>query len=457
MSSLTTSIPTGSWILITGASGFLASHVCLEFLQRGFRVRGAVRDPTQASWLLDSARFKPYADLGAVELVSVPHLGANRAYDEAIKGAAAIIHTAYVTNIVSDPNEVITPMVAGVRSILAAAAREPGVREVVFTSSALAASPLESGGGGIDNGVVGRDSWNDAVLEAAWAAPPNAMANYPASKVAAEKEVWKFVESNKDRHLHFHVNVVSPAGITGEPLNKKHIDGPANWVVHAYRGNKAVMNTLPATFYADVKDVALLHVAATLDPDVKNARLQAWGHSSNWNEILAILCKLRPQKKFVDDYPDPHHLRVSIDQTESVALLNKWRQRPEPPYKPTPRSDSHYTRRVDVIQEDHGKAILVFTIVSAIVLPLSFVSSYLGMNAADVRDMELNQTLFWQVALPVTVAVVALVLAGAFELLVDVGDDGLELFAEEVDVQEEVLAGSVSGFELPKGTLAVTL
>ncbi|KAL2849806.1 NAD(P)-binding protein [Aspergillus pseudodeflectus] len=329
MSSLTKSIPTGSWVLVTGASGFLASHVCLEFLQRGFRVRGAVRDPTQSSWLLDSARFKPYANLGAIELVSVPHLGADGAYDEAIKGAAAVIHIAYVTNIVPDPNDVITPMVAGVRSILTAATREPSVREVVFTSSALAASPLASG---VDNGVVGRDSWNDAVLEAAWASPPpygmaHAMANYPASKVAAEKEVWRFVESNNDL-VHFNVNVVSPAGITGEPLHKKHIEGPANWVVHAYRGNKAVMDTLPATFYADVKDVALLHVAAALDPEVKNARLQAWGHSANWNEILAILRKLRPQKKFVDDYPDPHHLRVSIDQTESVALLNKWRHRP---------------------------------------------------------------------------------------------------------------------------------
>jgi hypothetical protein len=32
----------------------------------------------------------------------------------------------------------------------------------------------------------------------------------------------------------------------------------------------------------------------------------------------------------------------------------------------------------------------------------------------DIRAMELNQALFWQVALPVTVAVVALVLAGGY-------------------------------------------
>ncbi|KAK0716091.1 putative aldehyde reductase 2 [Lasiosphaeris hirsuta] len=325
MSSLTMSIPPGSWILVTGANGFLASHICLQFLERGFKVRGTVRVPAESLWLLEG-RFKPYVDIGAIELVSALHLGADGAYDEAIKGAAAIIHTAYVTNIVPDPNDVITPTVAGIRSIMNAAIQEPSVKEVVFTSSALAASPLARG---VDNGIIGRDSWNDAVLEAAWAPPPygmsHAMANYPASKVAAEKEVWEFVKEND---LHFNVNVVSPAGMTGEPLSKKHIEGQANWVVHAYRSNKAVMDSLQASFYGDVKDVALIHVAAVLDPEVKNARLQSWGHSAHWNEILSILRRLRPQKEFVDDYSDPHHLKVSVDQTESVALLKKWSDKP---------------------------------------------------------------------------------------------------------------------------------
>jgi nucleoside-diphosphate-sugar epimerase len=245
MPCLHTSIPTGSWILVTGASGFLASHICLQFLGRAYKVRGAVRDPTESSWLLEG-RFKPYADTGAIELVSVPDLGADGAYNVAIKGVAAVVHTAYVTNIVPDPNAVITPMVTGVRSIMNAAICEPSVKAVVFTSSALTASPLAPG---VDNGTIGRDSWNDAALEAAWAPPPygmsHAMANYPASKVAAEKEVWKIAE-RLGNDLHFNVNVVSPAGLTGEPLNKKHIEGQANWVVHAYRGNKAAMDALPA-------------------------------------------------------------------------------------------------------------------------------------------------------------------------------------------------------------------
>lgn len=42
---------------------------------------------------------------------------------------------------------------------------------------------------------------------------------------------------------------------------------------------------------------------------------------------------------------------------------------------------------VNIRLEDHGKAILVFTIVTIIFLPLSFVSSFFGMNFSDIRDM----------------------------------------------------------------------
>jgi Mg2+ and Co2+ transporter CorA len=53
---------------------------------------------------------------------------------------------------------------------------------------------------------------------------------------------------------------------------------------------------------------------------------------------------------------------------------------------------------VNIRLEDHGKAILVFTIVTIVFLPLSFVSSYLGMNTADIRNMDRSQGIFWIVA-----------------------------------------------------------
>ncbi|KAI9368695.1 hypothetical protein BJX61DRAFT_203959 [Aspergillus egyptiacus] len=70
---------------------------------------------------------------------------------------------------------------------------------------------------------------------------------------------------------------------------------------------------------------------------------------------------------------------------------------------------------VDVQQEDHGKAILVFTVVTVIFMPLSFVTSYLGMNTRDIRDMSHSQTLFWAISVPLTVGIIVSVMVLAFQ------------------------------------------
>ncbi|KAK3074334.1 hypothetical protein LTR53_003324 [Teratosphaeriaceae sp. CCFEE 6253] len=73
-------------------------------------------------------------------------------------------------------------------------------------------------------------------------------------------------------------------------------------------------------------------------------------------------------------------------------------------------TDRLVTRTIQLVNirlEDHGKAILVFTVVTIIFLPLNFVSSFFGMNFADIRNMNRNQSLFWAVALCVTFGVVA--------------------------------------------------
>ncbi|EHK45638.1 hypothetical protein TRIATDRAFT_88959 [Trichoderma atroviride IMI 206040] len=63
---------------------------------------------------------------------------------------------------------------------------------------------------------------------------------------------------------------------------------------------------------------------------------------------------------------------------------------------------------IEIMEEDHGKAIRVFTVVTLFFLPLSFVSSFLGMNTTDVRNSEWNQAIFWITAVPVTVGVLSL-------------------------------------------------
>ena len=120
MAELETTIPKGSWVLVTGATSYVASHIIKQFLERGYRVRSTVRNASAASWIVNEV-FKSYADTGKFELATVPDICADHAFDEAVKGVSAIVHVATIGNLSSlspDANEVIPQTVAAATSIL---------------------------------------------------------------------------------------------------------------------------------------------------------------------------------------------------------------------------------------------------------------------------------------------------------------------------------------------------
>ncbi|KAK3657824.1 hypothetical protein LTR56_002203 [Elasticomyces elasticus] len=98
-------------------------------------------------------------------------------------------------------------------------------------------------------------------------------------------------------------------------------------------------------------------------------------------------------------------------------------------------TDRLVTRTIQLVNirlEDHGKAILVFTVVTIVFLPLNFVSSFFGMNFVDIRNMDRTQGLFWLVAVCVTFGVVAASLFLAFS-----GGDILEKLIMWRDARRE--------------------
>lgn len=70
--------------------------------------------------------------------------------------------------------------------------------------------------------------------------------------------------------------------------------------------------------------MALIHLAALIDPDVKEARIQAWCTPFNWNDILAMWRTQYPHKKFMEDLPNMGKVNAKIDDTEALKLLKKW-------------------------------------------------------------------------------------------------------------------------------------
>ena len=78
----------GEWVLVTGANGYIASHVVDTLLEQVYSGRGAVR--TGKPWL--NKLFNERHGDEKFETFVVSSLDAEGAYDEAVKGASGILH-----------------------------------------------------------------------------------------------------------------------------------------------------------------------------------------------------------------------------------------------------------------------------------------------------------------------------------------------------------------------------
>jgi nucleoside-diphosphate-sugar epimerase len=241
-----TSIAAGSTVLVTGATGFIASHAVGQLLARGFKVRGSVRDFHSASWLLSSHIEE--ARSGQLELVTVPDIAVDGAFDEAVKGVSGILHIATSTatgeggGFEDDPEVAIPVTVKGMSSIFMSALKEKTIQEFVFTGTIVSALfPLK-----IFDTVVGLETWNEAAIEAAYSPPPyepmHGFQVYAAAKTITEKEFLRLQEKHKPQ---FNCNVVSPSGVIGEPRHVKHADPHHNWVRSLYIGDKQRLDAFP--------------------------------------------------------------------------------------------------------------------------------------------------------------------------------------------------------------------
>jgi dihydroflavonol-4-reductase len=119
--------------LVTGATGFLGSHVTRLLVERGDEVRVTVR---------------PRADLDALRGLEVETVAANacdrRAMRRAMRGVERVFHLAGSTNLRTPREQIFALNVEGTRIVLEEALRA-GVQRVVHTSSAAAIGPAPAG------------------------------------------------------------------------------------------------------------------------------------------------------------------------------------------------------------------------------------------------------------------------------------------------------------------------
>lgn len=259
---------TESPVLVTGASGFIASHIVRELLSRGYRVRGSVRSLAKEK---DFAHLRAFPGAERLELFQADLL-ADGAFDEAARGCSHVLHTAspYVLDAKDPQKDLVEPAVKGTRSVLESCKKAGTVKRVVLTSSMAAITDEPE-----SDHVLTEQDWNTkSTLER------NA---YYLSKTLAEKEGWKFVADEKPS---FDLVVINPFLVIG-PSYSPGINTSNQLFIDLLKGTYPGIMNLTWGF-VDVRDVALAHVLAMETPTAKGRHICA-ADTISMRDVVALL------------------------------------------------------------------------------------------------------------------------------------------------------------------------
>lgn len=129
-------------VLVTGGSGFIATHCIMQLVIAGYNIKATVRDLSRTIMLNDIIANGLKKQNISAELAidwQEASLTEDAGWDAAVAGCDYVLHVAspVAMEMPKDENEMITPAVEGTKRVLQAASKA-GVKRVVVTSSVAA-------------------------------------------------------------------------------------------------------------------------------------------------------------------------------------------------------------------------------------------------------------------------------------------------------------------------------
>ncbi|XP_048323005.2 cinnamoyl-CoA reductase 1-like [Ziziphus jujuba] len=264
----------GQTVCVTGAGGFIASWIVKQLLQKGYTVKGTLRNPGDPK----NAHLKTLE--GARERLTLckADLLDFRSLEEAIHGCHGVFHTA--SPVTDDPEQVETA-VNGTKNVIIAAAQAK-VGRVVFTSSigAVYMDPNRS-----PDAVIDESCWSDLHF------CKNTKNWYCYGKALAEKTAFELAKKKGVDLI-----AVNPVMVLG-PLLQPTMNATTNHILKYLKGtSKTYPNAVQA--YVDVRDVASSHVLVYETPSA-SGRYLCVESVLHRGQLLQMLAQLFPE------YPIP--------------------------------------------------------------------------------------------------------------------------------------------------------
>ncbi|CAN9423791.1 unnamed protein product [Alternaria alternata] len=214
-----------SLVFITGSTGFIGSHVVIQTLEAGYKVRLSVRKESQIEGL--KKLFSKH--ISNVDFVVIPDLSISSAFDSALEDVDYVLHLASPMPGKGEDfkKEYLQPAVQGTTSILHAAKKFSTIKRVVIVSSILALVQLDALTGG-------------------------------KFEPRAHRATLEWVAENKP---HFVVITLHPSFVFGRNLSQTSPDGVDGTNAMLWGCLYSEKPFIPAVG-VDVRDVALAHVRA---------------------------------------------------------------------------------------------------------------------------------------------------------------------------------------------------
>ncbi|PIL24618.1 hypothetical protein GSI_12502 [Ganoderma sinense ZZ0214-1] len=315
-------------VLVTGASGYVGSHVVRAFLEAGYRVRGSARGGKIAT-LREYFKDQPNFEAVQIDDIGAPDLDLTAALD----GVSAIAHVACPLGGRSLPAEGLRSAVEGSQNVLKQAVKA-GIYKVVLTStSATTLDPDQKRA--FAGGIICDKDWGKTSMEDVLKEGNTSIYTYSAYKTLSEQAAWKFAEEHPELDL----ATLNPPFIYGDPIPE--LLGPKNY--QALSSNMLIYQLflgppgrpLPPQippYWVSIYDVARAHVLALHLPklaagaDVRDKRfIVASPTHLLWSDAVKVLLKERPALKerlpSVEDVPPLPGPVATLETTRAAEVL----------------------------------------------------------------------------------------------------------------------------------------